>query len=288
SLLRWLERGGTLLAAPGYGDGLLNLLGVEREYVGPGSARWGRPLRDRLTRGVDSIGPVNFALWLTDSTRLTGIEPLVVGGDDEEIIALRARVGRGTIVLVSDPGILSNRRIGAAGAAPILARAAAAAAGPGRPVVFDEYHHGHRGGTPTGAFFRFLFGTPTGWLFLQLLLVAGLAVLPAAIRFGAPVPSIVAPRRSPVEHVAALGEVYRQARAVDLARRRLLVGFARRMGRERPPPGGEAAFLDRIGRGSPAGGDAVAAVAEAWAQRQPVRELAERIDEALTRLNRMT
>ncbi|HUG39503.1 MAG TPA: DUF4350 domain-containing protein [Longimicrobiales bacterium] len=285
SLVRWVERGGTLIAALAYGDPLLRRLGLAPEFVGAGGGS-ARSVPDRLTEGVDSVGSVFYVLDVADTTALIAIEPLVVAGDDDRIVALRARLGRGTVVLLSDHRILSNGRLRAAGAAPIFARAAAEAARAGHPLVFDEYHHGYRGGTPTGAFFDFLFGAPAGWLFLQLALVAALAALPAAVRFGAPVAAAAAPRRSPLEHVAALGEVYRQARAADLARRRLLVGFARRLGRERPPAGGEVAFLDRVGRGAPGGADAVAAVSRAWRQRLPVRELAERIDEALNRLNR--
>lgn len=284
SLVSRLQRGGTLIAALWYGDDLLGRLGLEAGFVG--SKRWGRPLADPLTEGVDSVGAVRLAVEVADSTPLTDVEPLVVLGADHTMVVMRARLGQGTIVLLSDPSILSNGRIADGGAAPIFARAAAEAARRGSPLEFDEYHHGHRGSTPTGAFFGFLFGDARGWLLLQLLGVSALAMLPAAVRFGAPVAAVAPARRSPVEHVAALGEVYRQGRAVDAARRRLMIGFARRLGRERPPAGGETAFLERIARGAPAGAEAVAAVARGWKERVPVRELAERIDDALYRLNR--
>jgi hypothetical protein len=164
----------------------------------------------------------------------------------------------------------------------------AAVVADGGEIQFDEYHQGYRGGSPTHAFFGFLFTRRPGWLLLQLLAVLLLASLPAAIRFGAPVVSTASRHRSPLEHVAALGEVYRQARATDLARRRLLVGFARQLGRERPTKGREIEFLERLGRGAPAGATAVAAGGRGWEQRVPVTELAARIDEALNRLKRTT
>lgn len=282
SLIAWVRRGGTLIWVPAYRDPLLERLAVERDFAGP-TGRATRAVEHPLTEGVRSIGETRFTLD-PRSSPITAVEPLVRTTGDG-IVVLRGRLEDGSVLLVSEPELLSNARIGG-GLATILARVGAEATTPGSPLVFDEYHHGHRGGTPSQAFFSFLFGSPPGWLLLQLLAVATLALLPAAIRLGSPVAAITPPRRSPLEHVAALGEVYRQARAEEVARRRLLVGFARRLRRERPPAGGEAAFLDRIGRGAPAAAETVSNVARAWEERRPVAELARRIDDALERLNR--
>lgn len=296
SVQAWVARGGRLFAALSYRDRLLVRLGLRVEWplgrprdaseaaADEGRLPMARPSPHAWTTGIDSIGPVAWTLEITDDSPVTAVEPLLVT-DSSELVAFRARLGDGIVVVLSDPALLSNGRIRSAGAAPLLARAGAELA-QGAPLVFDEYHHGHRGGSPTGAFFGFLFTRPAGWVVLHLALVALLAMLPAAARLGSPVPAAPVPRRSPLEHVAALGEVYRQARAADIARRRLIVGFARRLGRERPPPGAEAAFLERVGRGAPAAASAVAAVAHGWREKIPVRELAARIDEALTRLTR--
>lgn len=286
AVVEWVEGGGTLIAAAPF-TGLFDRLGVRPEFVGPDGDRTPSPVADPWTAGMDSVGAVTFRMELKEDSPLRAVQPLLALAEPEKLVALRARLGAGAVVLFSDPGLLRNERIAGAGGALIFARAARWATAAGHPLVFDEYHHGHRGSTPAGAFFGFLAGTSVGWLVLQLAAVAALAALPAALRFGAPVAAATTSRRSPLEHVAALGEVYRQARAADLARRRLLIGFARRLGRERPPAGSEAAFLERIARGAPGGREALDAVARAWESGAPVRTLAQRIDDALTRLNRM-
>lgn len=293
TLLDWVQAGGTLLAGAGFGDPLLDSLGVSLVGVGGFHAVAVRTVPGPWTAGVDSLAPVHVAFAVSRSSPLSDLQPLAVlsGVADSvtsDIVVLRARYGDGRVVLFSDPWMLSNDRIGRSGAAVLFARAAADAVADGGVLQFDEFHHGHRGGSPAHAFFGFLVTRRPGWLLLQLLGVLLLASLPAAVRFGAPLLSSVSRRRSPLEHVAALGEVYRQARAADLARRRLLVGFARRLGRERPTPGRELAFLQRLERGAPAGAAAVDAVARAWRQRAPVVELATRIDEALNRLRGTT
>jgi Domain of unknown function (DUF4350) len=286
AVVDWVEGGGTLIAAAPL-TGLPARLGVRSELVGLEEDRLPSPVPHPWTAGVDSVGPVTVHMQVEEDSPLRAVQPLLTLDGSERLVALRARLGAGAVVLFSDPALLGNGRITATGGGLIFARAARWATAAGQPLVFDEYHHGHRGSTPTDAFFGFLARTPVGWLMLQMAAVALLATLPAALRFGAPVASPPASRRSPLEHVAALGEVYRQTRAADLARRRLLTGFARRLGRERPPAGGEASFLERIARGVPAGREAVDAVAGAWEARAPVRTLAQRIDDALKRLNRM-
>lgn len=293
TLVAWVKAGGTLLAGAGFADPLLARLGVTPVPVSAFRTLAVRTVPGPWTAGVDSLEPVRTAFHVDRPGALKDIEPLaVLSGQSDSIssviVVLRARYGDGRVVLFADPWMLSNGRIAEGGAAVLFVRAAAAAVASGGVLQFDEYHHGHRGGSPTRAFFRFLTTRRPGWLLLQLLVVLMLASLPAAVRFGAPLIRAVSQRRSPLEHVAALGEVYRQAQAAELARRRLLVGFARRLGRERPAQGKELSFLERLGRGAPAGAAAVAAVARAWEQRMPVAELAARIDEALNRLKGTT
>lgn len=293
SLTDWVEAGGTLVAAFGFHDPLLTTLGLVRLPAGglDGVTAWVAP--GPWTQGVDSLADVHAVFAVRDSTPLRDLQPLAAlssppDSSATDIVVLRARYGRGHVVLFSDPWTLSNARIANSGAAVLFARAAADAVASGGEIQFDEYHHGYRGGSPVRAFFGFLVTRRPGWLMLQLLAVLLLASLPAAVRFGAPLVRAAALRRSPLEHVAALGEVYRQARAADLARRRLVVGFARRLGRERPPKGRELDFLERLARGAPAGATAVAAVARGLDERVSVTELATRIDEALNRLKRTT
>lgn len=291
TLTAWVKAGGTLVSAPRFNDPLLTTLGLVLLPVGGLHGATALPAAGPWTQGVDSLVHVHEAIAVRNATPLRDIQPLATLSNTRDsiadIVVLRARYGDGHVVLFSDAWMLSNARIAEDGAAVLFARAAAAAVA-GGTLQFDEYHHGHRGGSPVRAFFGFLATRRPGWLMLQLMVVLLLASVPAAVRFGAPLVSRAGPRRSPLEHVAALGEVYRQAQAADLARRRLVVGFARRLGRERPPRGRELDFLERLARGTPVGATAVAAVARGLNDRVSVTELASRIDEALNRLKRTT
>lgn len=282
SLFSWVDSGGRLILAGPYGD-LLEGLGLALRYAPSDSAL--EPIAGHpWTAGLDSIPPLHRAFRL-DTLRGAELRPLVTPPDsDDPVVALLPR-GDGEILLVSQAFVLSNGSIGESGLAPLIARAAADWTERGDTLWFDEYHHGHQGGSPARALGSFLRNAPSGRAALQLALVGLLALAPAVVRFGSPVDRPPTPRRSRLEHVAALGEVYRQARAEEVARRRLVAGFARRIGRERPQPGEEQAFLDRLEHGLIAGTEAIHAVSEAWRDRRPVVELARRIDDAVTRIN---
>lgn len=283
SILAWVEAGGRLILAPSPWSDLHNELGLSLSYADGAAAtvRGSHP----WTAGVDSLGPVEWT-FDTDHGGDPTIVPLVVEPNTGGLVVGLVRRGDGEVLVIADGQLLSNDRIAAGGLAPVAIRAAAAWTTAGDTLWFDEYHHGQRGGSPYGALIAVLARGGVGETVGQLLLVAVLALAPAVIRFGAPRAARADPRRSRLEHVDAVGEVYRRAGAEDVARRRLVVGLARRIGRDRPLPGEESAFLDRLERNAIAGGGAVAAVASALSSKAPLDELARRIDEAVLQLSR--
>lgn len=285
AVIAWVEAGGHLIVAGAGFDPLMDGLGL---------ATWGgrRQLdlvpgaRHRWVQGMDRVGPAQRVFADTLGTEWDDAEPLLVADyPDDAWAALLVARGAGAVLALSDPGLLANGRIADDGVAPLVVRAALDWTADGVPLWFDEYHHGYRGGSMSAGVWAFLTGHPAGRMALQLALVGLLGVAATAIRFGRPVDLVPPARRSPVEHVAALGEAYRHARAHAVARRRLVAGFARRIGRERPRPGTEADFLERIERRVPTGGEAVAAVRAGWRDEVPVLELARRIDRAVNRLS---
>jgi len=285
AVLEWVEAGGRLIVAGRGFDPLMEELGLTTQRgripgvdLVPGSRH---PWVDDLGR----VGPAQHVFTDTLGPDWDSAQSLLVADDDGWAAALLVARGAGAVLALSDPWMLANDRIAEGGIAPLVARAAADWTGDGRPLWFDEYHHGYRGGSVSAGVWAFLIGDPAGRMVLHLGLVGLLALAATAIRFGRPVDLDPPARRSPVEHVAALGEAYRQARADAVARRRLVAGFARRIGRERPSVGAEAEFLERIERRVPTGGDAVAAVAAGWQDQVPVLELARRIDRAVNRLS---
>jgi hypothetical protein len=168
------------------------------------------------------------------------------------------------VVAWSDPEPLTNDRLRTSGAAVALVRAAAAGAGPRGTVWIDEYHHGYRdGGSAVGGTLRFMRDRPWGHATLQWLLVALGTLLLFGRRFGAPLQPPPARRRSPLEHVEALAGAYRQGGARRTARRLLLAGLARRMGRRVPREGTERELLERLTVHATAG-DAARALRDEW------------------------
>ena len=189
-------------------------------------------------------------------------------------------LGRGRVVAVADPDVLRNDvlRVCRWNAGQLALQALEwLGEGPGRRLVFDEYHHGY--GThadPLGASARALVVTPLGRLALQVA-AAGLVLLAAlGIRPVAPAARRPIERRSPLEHVGALARAYEQVGASRLAARRLVRGLRRRHG------GGWR------GVGAPSGGDADAEFLHQVAARRPaaaddVRRLARALDTATPR-----
>jgi hypothetical protein len=101
---------------------------------------------------------------------------------------------------------------------------------------------------------------PAG-LWMQLLAACALLLWAAGRRFGAPLPPPPLRRRSPLEHVEALAGAYRQAGARRTARRLLLAGLARRLGRRVPPDDAAAGeMLDRMATNAPVGREAAEAL----------------------------
>ncbi|HYJ78924.1 MAG TPA: DUF4350 domain-containing protein [Longimicrobiaceae bacterium] len=239
---RRLERGGTLLFAASGGGTLLDSLGLVRESMRPDSVP--RYLEDAW-EGVEAKAlphPVNegtarvrgFRYAFADSSRALGARgaTVLMATRDGRPVAVELRRGRGTVIAFADVEPFTNGRLSETGVAVPFARAAARAAAGGRPVVFDEYHHGFsRGPAFTGGMRRFLAREPLGHALLQLGLVGALLLLLYGRRFGSPVPPPPVRRRSPLEHVEALAGAYRLAGARRTARHLLVSGLARRLGR---------------------------------------------------------
>jgi Domain of unknown function (DUF4350) len=275
SLVEWLGRGGTLLYVAGRGM-LADSLGLVLEPVLPDSVPlFGQPLWEGAAArpaghllAAGSEGVEGFRQAFADSSRALrsrGAERILVLEETGEAVAVRFAVGRGTVVAFADAWPFGNRRLRESGAALVFARAATEATAGGGTLVFDEYHHGYRdGGSVPAGMAKFLRESPAGHALLQLAFAGLLALLLAGRRFGAPEPAPPARRRSPLEHVEALAGAYRQAGARRTARRLLMAGAARRLGR-RPPRGeqGEGELLARLAA-HPTAGDAAAAARAEW------------------------
>jgi len=217
ALERWVMGGGTAVLAddgvgvpiPGVWPGPPALaFGLRGRYAGkPGELHPAFP--SPYARGVETIAPTGPARF--ERIKPEGWAPLFgdAGGD---VVGIR-RLGRGTLIAISDPGLFSNARIETADHARLILNIVRGDAGRG-PILVDEFHHGHGG---QDAFMAYLRKSAAPWMLAQGVLVFLLLVLARGTRFGPPIPLATGARASSLEYVAALGDLHRRARARRLA-----------------------------------------------------------------------
>jgi hypothetical protein len=161
------------------------------------------PTPGRRSREASDAGPDTHA-------------PVVHVGDGREgegALLLDYAYGRGRIVVLSDPYVVSNAGINRAD--NLFLAANVVTGGSRGRVAFDEFHQGY--GETQNQVFAYLRGTPILWMFGQGALVALALVWTRGRRFARPIPAPRPDRRSKLEFVSSMAELQRRARAYDLA-----------------------------------------------------------------------
>jgi hypothetical protein len=161
-----------------------------------------------------------------------------VQGESSEDAAFGFPLGRGRVVVVSDPDLLRNDVLRRCqwGADVIAVRMLEwlrdGGASPRTTLEFDEYHQGYGPRhSATAAVGSFLLRHPVGRAILVLVLGALVLLLAAAPRALLPVQRTVVERRDPLEQVDALAHAYEQVGATRTAAGRLLHGVRARVER---------------------------------------------------------
>jgi hypothetical protein len=228
-LLQWVEEGGTLLLScdrPMLAAALTGRPAIEalEEAFGLRSAWYhGESRRLRPTGDAPYWRDVEY-IELPNTVRITGGGRPLLGRPGQAAV-VELSVGAGKVVALSEAAPLSNQGLGRADNAIFTANLFYALSD-GRPIYFDEYHHGFSG-SPT--FGRLM--ARTGLSRAVWPVVVGLLVLAIARgrRFGVPRPAFRRERREAVEFVYGFGNLYREARASQGALRLLYEGFRRRV-----------------------------------------------------------
>jgi hypothetical protein len=159
----------------------------------------------------------------------------IVAAVNNRPVMLRLRYrGGGTITLAADASWFTNR-VWRDSDVPVVALPLLTPR-PERPgrVAWDEYHQGFGAeGTPTleRRTWSWVRSSPIGWAILQLVAVALLWLAMTAVRFGPARSVIERRRRSPLEHLEALGAGLESAADADTAIQRLALGLRRRLSR---------------------------------------------------------
>jgi hypothetical protein len=202
-LLRWVERGNTLLLCG------REITGLHRE-LSLTVARDERDTGARVTVSPDEAGAYT-----------AGVDRLVVEGKDtvssgtglplwwvgDEPGAVLAARGQGRVLVVPDPSLLTGRGLRRGDNAVFVANVVARHAQGGR-VYFDEYHHGLRSG---GGFWGYLRYHGQHGVLLALLIVAAVAGWAAAWRLGPAVPAATEARADAVDYASAVARIYQIA-----------------------------------------------------------------------------
>lgn len=273
ALLNRIRDGGTLIYAPPYlpyrqwtlSTSLMDSLGVYTRFRKVSDEMQELTLEEPewaihpLTEGLPAPGPPVHGLRIVragDDDEAEGlpdsvaVQPLLTAQDaDEEewTAAAELALGSGRVVLISDAEPLSNIAAADDPLAVLVVRAALAYTGEADTVHFAEYHQGiggHR--TRAQVIQQFFFGSQGGRALFHLIIVCFLVLACLGLRFGAPAPSVAPPdreRRSPLEHVSALGDLYRKAGATRTTALLLLARLARA---SRHPPPRDTAEADTL------------------------------------------
>ncbi len=262
ALLNHVRAGGTLLYAPRYAAAqtrgaarwpLMDSLGIRFRNRPLGEAlreaedletRWAD---HRLASDLPAPGPAADGVRLaSDGDTAATLPPPVtdtlltaVDEDGTEWIgAAVLRIGEGRAVIVADARPLSNEHAANDPLAILAIRAVLAYTPESDTVFFAEYHQGIRSDVSSAQVLAdFFLGNPAGRALGHVVAVCVLALAFWGMRFGSPTPAIAPPdreRRSPLEHVSALGDLYRQSGA-DGTAALLMLGRLARSAR-RPPP----------------------------------------------------
>lgn len=138
--------------------------------------------------------------------------PVVHIGNRDGALLVDYAYGKGRVVVLSDPYIVTNSGIKLNDNLQLAINTLAAGRG---LIAFDEYHQGR--GVTQNAFAHYFAGTPVLALAAQIVLVILLILWTNARRFGRPLPLPHMDRRSSLEFVASMAELQERSRAFDLA-----------------------------------------------------------------------
>lgn len=231
ALLHWVEAGNTLLYCGRHATGLHEALGVPLAADETDSRHDPHALEpadgDEYTEDVRRIVVEGRDQLLTER----GLPLWRVDGRPGAVVL---RQGRGRVILVADPSLLTRRGLREPHAddqqfnarkgqdnAVFLYNVAWQDARGGK-VYFDEYHHGLRSG---GGVWGYLAYHGAQWVLLPILLLAGVAAWSVAVRLGPAVAVPEAARADAVDYASAAARIYQRAGVVRLPARALVRDF---------------------------------------------------------------
>lgn len=218
-LLNWVERGNTLLLCGRTMTDLHRALDISirndtevsretTQRVGPAEAGgYTEDIDALMIEGRDTLrAPSGLPLWWLDNG---------------QVGAVLLKRGKGRVLVVADPSLLTRRGLARADNAMFLYNVATLHARDGR-VYFDEYHHGLRSSSD---FLGYLRHHDQQWAILPVLFVVLVAIWGVAVRLGPAVPTPHTSQTDAVDYASGLARIYQRSGARRLLARTLVRDF---------------------------------------------------------------
>jgi hypothetical protein len=149
-------------------------------------------------------------------------------GDDQGAVLADAKVGKGRVVLLTDPFVVANNGIAKGDNAILAMNLFADSERPAGVIAFDEHHHGF-GLSRSEGVIAYFSGTPVPWMMAQLGVIALFVVYTYGRRFARPLPLKQERRTTNLEFVSSMANITRLARASDLAMKNIYGEFHKRL-----------------------------------------------------------
>jgi len=240
SLKDWVEAGGTAIIIDREIQVTIGDAEIETGRAAPASSVG--PIQPTpYTRGVERLSLSDLATRV----KITGAASTYHIGDAKGAVLAVARVGKGRLVLVTDPHVVANN--GLSEADNVIAALNLFADQPNGKIAFDEYHHGYGAATAGDGLMAYFRGTPVPWMMAQAALLAVLMVYSFGRRFARPIPIRQERRTTNLEFVSSMANITRLARASDLAMQNIYSEFRKRLSRfSRLPGNADTARLGEV------------------------------------------
>jgi hypothetical protein len=218
AILSWVEQGNAVLLCGRRQSHLHQLLGITIS----GKPTEGPELVEavRLGEGGAYLDGVD-GLSADSRMSLTAPASLPLWWVHGQPGAALLRRGKGFVVAVADPGIITNRGLGRDDNVLFLRNVAELHARNGK-VFFDEYHHGFRS---AGGFWGYLGHYGQRWALVPLFIVIGVVAWRWMVRLGPAVPTPRTEQTDAVDYASALARLYQRAGSRHLLARTLALGF---------------------------------------------------------------
>ena len=222
ALSKWVEAGGLLIIVDHKIDVSIGDAIVRTEPANAAAAV--HPLQPTLfTRNVEKVALSQHATRVRVDSRAATYHI----GDDQAAVLADVQVGKGRIVLLTDPYVVANNGISEAD--NVIVALNVLAERPAGKIAFDEYHHGYGSSSTGGGLMSYFRGTPVPWMMVQAGLIAVLVVYSYGRRFGRPVALRSERRTTNLEFVSSMANITRLARASDLAMQNIYSEFRKRL-----------------------------------------------------------